>query len=111
LFPTSFAFFVPVAAQEACRRFAARWRKSYPTMVRQLQKDLPELLSFFYFPQPLWHKLRNTNIIERFFVEVRRQTRPMVGFGPDQLFHLPSDSTSTGKIAPSSFLHKRLDIT
>ncbi|HEV8491800.1 MAG TPA: hypothetical protein VGR76_05990 [Candidatus Angelobacter sp.] len=67
-------------------------------MVRQLQKDPPELLSLH-----LWRTLRNTNIIERCFVEVRRQTRPMVGFGPDQLFHLPSDSTSTGKIAPEAF--------
>jgi putative transposase len=67
-------------AQEACRRFAARWRKSYPTVVRQLQKDLPELLSFFHFPQHLWRKLRTTNIIERCFVEVRRRTRPMVCF-------------------------------
>jgi hypothetical protein len=75
-------------------------------MVRQLQKDLPELLSLH-----LWRTLRNTNIIERCFVEVRRQTRPMVGFVPDQLFHLPSGSTSTGKNRTSSFLHKRLDIT
>jgi putative transposase len=67
-------------AQAACRCFAARWRKSYPTVVRQLQKDLPELLSFFYFPQHLWRKLRTTNIIERCFVEVRRRTRPMVCF-------------------------------
>ena len=67
-------------AQEACRRFATRWRKSYPTVVRQLQKDLPELLSFFHFPQHLWRKLRTTNIIERCFVEVRRRTRPMVCF-------------------------------
>lgn len=67
-------------AQAACRCFAARWRKSYPTVVRQLQKDLPELLSFFSFPQHLWRKLRTTNIIERCFVEVRRRTRPMVCF-------------------------------
>jgi len=67
-------------AQEACRRFAARWRRSYPTVVRQLQKDLPELLTFFHFPQHLWRKLRTTNIIERCFVEVRRRTRPMVCF-------------------------------
>lgn len=67
-------------AQDACRCFAARWRKSYPTVVRQLQKDLPELLSFFHFPQHLWRKLRTTNIIERCFVEVRRRTRPMVCF-------------------------------
>jgi putative transposase len=67
-------------AQAACRRFAARWKKSYPAVVRQLQKDLPELLSFFNFPQHLWRKLRTTNIIERCFVEVRRRTRPMVCF-------------------------------
>jgi len=67
-------------AQAACRCFAARWKKSYPTVVRQLQKDLPELLSFFNFPQHLWRKLRTTNIIEHCFVEVRRRTRPMVCF-------------------------------
>jgi putative transposase len=67
-------------AQQACRRFAARWKKSYPAMVRRLQRDLPELLSFFNFPQHLWRKLRTTNIIERCFVEVRRRTRPMVCF-------------------------------
>jgi transposase-like protein len=49
-------------------------------MVRQLERDLPELLSFFSFPEHLWRKLRTTNIIERCFVEVRRRTRPMVCF-------------------------------
>jgi len=49
-------------------------------MVRRLQEDLPELLSFFAFPRHLWRKLRTTNMIERCFVEVRRRTRPMVCF-------------------------------
>lgn len=49
-------------------------------MARQLEKDLPELLSFFQFPRHLWRKLRTTNVIERCFVEVRRRTRPMVCF-------------------------------
>ena len=49
-------------------------------MVRRLQRDLPELLSFFAFPRHLWRKLRTTNVIERCFVEVRRRTRPMVCF-------------------------------
>ncbi len=47
-------------------------------MVRQLEKDLPKLLSFFSFPRHPWPKLRTTNVIERLFVEVRRRTRPMV---------------------------------
>ena len=49
-------------------------------MVQRLERDLPELLSFFVFPRHLWRKLRTTNIIERCFVEVRRRTRPMVCF-------------------------------
>lgn len=67
-------------AQVAFRRFQQRWSSVYPTMVRQLERDLPELLSFFHFAQHLWKKLRTTNVIERCFVEVRRRTRPMVCF-------------------------------
>jgi putative transposase len=67
-------------AQAACRRFCRHWQKHYPSMVRQLERDLPELLSFFGLPRHLRKKLRTTNIIERCFVEVRRRTRPMVCF-------------------------------
>jgi len=52
----------------------------YGSVVRQLERDLPQLLSFFSFPRHLWKKLRTTNIIERCFVEVRRRTGPMVYF-------------------------------
>jgi putative transposase len=67
-------------AQAAFGRFKWEWQYHYPAMVRQLEKDLPELLSFFSFPKHLWRKLRTTNVIERCFVEVRRRTRPMVCF-------------------------------
>jgi len=67
-------------AQAAAGAFCRRWRRDYPSMVRQLERDLPELLAFFRFPKHLWRKLRTTNIIERCFVEVRRRTRPMVCF-------------------------------
>jgi putative transposase len=67
-------------AQAAFARFQWEWQYPYPAMVRQLEKDLPELLSFFSFPKHLWRKLRTTNVIERCFVEVRRRTRPMVCF-------------------------------
>jgi transposase-like protein len=67
-------------AEAAFRRFRARWRRDYPSMVRRLERDLPELLAFFAFPRHLWRKLRTTNVIERCFVEVRRRTRPMVCF-------------------------------
>ena len=67
-------------AQAAFRSFRMRWERQYPGMVRQLERDLPDLLSFFRLPRSLWKKLRTTNIIERCFVDVRRRTRPMVCF-------------------------------
>jgi len=67
-------------AQAAFREFRARWLNTYPAMVKRLERDLPELLSFFSLPRHLWRSLRTTNMIERCFVEVRRRTRPMVCF-------------------------------
>lgn len=67
-------------ARVAFRYLKLRWQSQYPSVVRQLEKDLPDLLSFFSFPKHLWRQLRTTNIIERCFVEVRRRTRPMVCF-------------------------------
>ncbi len=67
-------------AEAAARAFCRRWRNEYASVVKQLERDLPELLAFFAFPKHLWRKLRTTNIIERCFVEVRRRTRPMVCF-------------------------------
>lgn len=68
------------AARRAFERFRFHWRSRYPAMIRQLERDLPDLLHFFAFPPHLWRKLRTTNVIERCFVEVRRRTRPMVVF-------------------------------
>ncbi len=67
-------------ARAAFRVLRSHWRATYPAMVKRLERDLPELLSFFSFPRSLWRKLRTTNVIERCFVEVRRRTRPMVCF-------------------------------
>lgn len=60
--------------------FSACWKNAYPAMVKRLERDLPELLTFFSFRKSLWKKLRTTNCIERRFVEVRRRTRPMLCF-------------------------------
>jgi transposase-like protein len=67
-------------AEAAFRALRARWRSPDASMVRQLERDLPELLSVFAFTAHLRKKLRTTNVIERCFVEVRRRTRPVVCF-------------------------------
>src|SRR5438093_789218 len=103
-------------AETAFRSFGARWRRQYGAVVRRLEQDLPELLSFFAFPRHLWRKLRTTNVIERCFVEVRRRTRPMVCFVNVEVWTASStpssrDSIWNGKPAPSTYLHKLLDVT
>jgi putative transposase len=101
-------------AQAAFRRFQRHWQDPYPAMVRQLERDLPELLSFFSFPRHLWKKLRTTNLIERCFVEVRRRTRPMVCFvkrqkrGPHHLLHLPEVQPGMEKPHPPGFYTSRV---
>jgi len=68
---------------EALRRFRAwkgRWQSPAPKAVACLETDLEELLAFFDCPQPLWKRLRTTNVIERLFVEVRRRIRTMCAF-------------------------------
>jgi hypothetical protein len=68
------------AARRPFGRFRFQWRKHYPAMVSQLERDLPDLLHFYRLPRHLWRKLRTTNVIERCLVEVRSRTRPMVVF-------------------------------
>lgn len=65
------------AARYAFQRFQKQWRAHYPVIVKQRERDLPELLSFFGFPTHLWRQLRMTNLTERVFAEARRHTRPM----------------------------------
>ena len=103
-------------ARQAFHHFRCRWRDGYPTMVRRLEKKLPEWLSFFSFPRHLRRKLRTINVIERLFVEVRRRTRPMVCFvnvkSVDRIIYsIFHRFNLEWKIAPSKFLHMLLDIT
>ena len=39
-------------ARQAFQRFRAHWQGLYPTVVKQLEKDLPELLAFYRLPRP-----------------------------------------------------------
>src|SRR3989442_12116567 len=47
-------------AEAAFRAFRARWGRAYPAMVRRLEQDLAELLSFLAFPRHLRPKMRIT---------------------------------------------------
>ena len=67
-------------AERAYSKWAKRWNPIAPKAVRCIEKDLEELLNFFYCPKKIWIKLRTTNVIERAFREVRRRTRPMSCF-------------------------------
>jgi transposase-like protein len=67
-------------AVKAFNEWAERWRTAYPKAVKCIEKDLEELLNFYYCPKEIRVKVRTTNVIERAFREVRRRTRPMSCF-------------------------------
>jgi len=86
------------AARHAARQWSDRWQPVYPKAVACLRKDLDNLLNFFLFKDPAWHKAtRTTNAIERRFREVRRRTRPMGVF---------SDKTSMDRILYAVFTNE-----
>jgi putative transposase len=103
-------------AVAAARAFCRRWRSEYPSVVKQLERDLPELLASFAFPKHLWRKLRTTNIIERGLSKSGEEPGPWSASSTSNRWtesSTPSsrDSTWNGKLAPSAYLRKRLDIT
>ncbi|MHA1332265.1 MAG: IS256 family transposase [Candidatus Hodarchaeales archaeon] len=66
--------------QEAINQFKIwkrEWFKISKTAVNCLEKDLPDMLRVFDFPEKHRIKIRTTNIIERSFREVRRRIRTM----------------------------------
>ncbi|MFH1368811.1 MAG: IS256 family transposase [Elusimicrobiota bacterium] len=68
------------SALKAFRFWAKTWHPIAPDAVDCLNDDIFDLLSFFKEPEPMWVKLRTTNVIERCFREVRRRTRTISCF-------------------------------
>lgn len=71
-------------AVKAYREWARRWSTIAPKAIQCIEKDLEELLNFYYCPKEIRVKVRTTNVIERAFREVRRRTRPMSCFNNTQ---------------------------
>jgi len=65
---------------EAIRKikdFAETYSEKFPGAVACLIQDKDSLLRYYNFPSYTWKSVRNTNLIERSFKEVRRRTKPM----------------------------------
>ncbi len=65
------------AAVQAYWRWARAWRARHPVLVRNLERDLDDLLAVFALPEAVRRNLRTTNLIERAFRELRRRLRPI----------------------------------
>jgi transposase-like protein len=60
-------------AKNALRRWCARWKLRYPSVVASVEEDSGRLLAFFACPELHWEYVRTSNPIERVFRELRRQ--------------------------------------
>lgn len=65
------------AALKAFKAWKIKWETLYTKAINCIEKDLEELLNFFYFDESHRKKIRTTNPIERVFKEFRRRTNVM----------------------------------
>jgi putative transposase len=80
-------------------RFARRWAKRCPGVVRSLQEGGAELLTVFDFPREQWKTLRTTNVIERLNEEFRRRVKTQGSLpGEDAALLLLYSLVATGQI-------------
>lgn len=64
-------------AQEQYKAFIEEYRPSFPNAVASLEEGGEDLFRYYDFPARHWKTIRNTNLIERTFKEIRRRTKPM----------------------------------
>jgi putative transposase len=67
-------------AWRALEKFIAKWQDREPKAVKCFSKDFHYTLSYFEFPRPWWRLIRTTNMLERFFRELRRRVKPVDSF-------------------------------
>lgn len=65
------------SASKRLREFSSRWKKAEPRAVRALCEGFEKTLGFYDVPRKDWQRVRTTNLLERFFEEVRRRLKPM----------------------------------
>ncbi len=73
-------FYRAATRDEAETRFEAfveKWAPIYPRVVRNLHMHRDALLRFYDYPETLRKHLYTTNLLERFFGELKRRFRPI----------------------------------
>jgi putative transposase len=62
-------------ARRRAKRFAAKWRKLFPSAVECLEDDFEHLITYLRFPKEHHKRIRHSNFIERTFGETRRRVK------------------------------------
>jgi len=65
----------PAEAKTGLRAIASDYRSAYPSAMAVIERDLDALVEHPRFPSEHRKRVRGTNLLERTFVEVRRQTK------------------------------------
>ncbi len=67
-------------AWKRLEQFREKWSEREPRAVKNFCKDFALTLNYFQLPKPWWRLVRTTNMIERYFKELRRRIRPAESF-------------------------------
>lgn len=60
---------------EFLRGFKRRWMRVYPDVIRSWEERMEELISYLRYPEELRAMIYTTNVLERFFKEVKRRSK------------------------------------
>jgi transposase-like protein len=70
-------------AQRLLKQTVEHWFKKAPKLSEWMEKNIPEGLAVFQFPEAIRKKLRTNNVLERVNKEVKRRTR-VAGIFPNE---------------------------
>src|SRR5918994_5948277 len=65
----------PAEARRGLEAIVADYRAAYPSAMAVIERDLDALVAHLRWPSEHRKRIRNTNLLERTFVEVRRRTK------------------------------------
>lgn len=57
--------------------FKQRWRKKYPKVIGNWERDIHDLLTYYKYPAMIRAQIYTTNVIERVMKELKKRIRPM----------------------------------
>jgi transposase-like protein len=89
----------PKPPLKRAKRWAARWQDREPEAVRLFMEGLDKTFVYYRFDPYVWRKIRTTNVVARYFREVRRRLKNISAYRNEQSIDRMAFATINGIVA------------